>query len=204
MIYYCEQWTTERLECRRGKMTASHAQAIGNCWKWLDTYIEDVVADRLAIKTWITGAKNAYTDNWHELEPTARWLYELETLLSVSEIWFMDLDECTGCSPDGVIFDWDKIQWLIEIKCLDNKWHLKTLLEKKAESKYERQIQMQLLVTGAEWCDYVAYNPNFEQSLFIKRYTKDETAQEELKKWLEIGRQKIQKVESDFNSLYKN
>lgn len=182
-------------------MTASHAQAIGNCWKWLDTYIEDVVADRLAVKTWITGLKNAYTDNWHELEPIARWLYELETWLSISEIWFMDLDEYSGCSPDGVIFDWYKIEWLIEIKCLDNKWHLKTLLEQKAESKYERQIQMQLLVTGADWCDYVAYNPNYEKSLFIKRYYKDETAQEELKKWLEIGKQRIQKIESDFNLL---
>ena len=196
-------------------MTASHAQAIGNCWKWLDTYIEDVVADRIANKTWITGSKNAYTDHWHEHEATARWLYELETLLTVSEVWFVDYDEYSGCSPDGVIFSTEKdpndilyfpntIKWIVEIKCQDNKAHLKTLLTKKAESKYERQMQMQLLVTGAEWCDFVAYNPNFEQSMFIKRYYPDVEMQEALKKWLDIGATEIKKTLFKFNSLYKN
>ena len=60
---------------------------------------------------------------------------------------------------------------------------------------------MQLLITGAEWCDYVAYNPNYEKSLFIKRYTKENKMQEELKKWLEIGKQMIQKKELLFNNL---
>jgi hypothetical protein len=60
--------------------------------------------------------------------------------------------------------------------------HLDTLLTQKADSKYERQMQMQLLVTGAEWCDFVAYNPNFEQSMYIKRYYPDPDAQVEIKK----------------------
>jgi hypothetical protein len=41
---------------------------------------------------------------------------------------------------------------------------------------------MQLLVTGAEWCDFVAYNPNFEQSMYINRYYRDEEMQEALRK----------------------
>ena len=184
-------------------MTASHAQAIGNCWKWIDTYIRTVVADRIANKTWISWLKNAYTDHWHEHEATARWLYELETWSTVSEVWFVDYDEYSGCSPDGVIFDWDKILWLIEIKCQDNPTHLDTLLSQYAVSKYVRQMQMLILVTGAEWCDFVAYNPNFEQSMYIKRYYPDPDAQVEIKKWLEIGATEIKKTLSKFNSLYK-
>ena len=186
-------------------MTASHAQAIGNCWKWLDTYIEDVVSDRIASKTWITGSKNAYTDHWHNHEATARWLFELNTWIDVSEVWFVDYDDYVGCSPDWVIFvNWDWIDWLVEIKCQDNKAHLKTLLTEEAESKYKRQMQMQMLVTWSAYCYFVAYNPNFEQSLFIKMYCLDDDMQAKLKEWIRLGTEKIQKIESDFNLLYKN
>lgn len=204
IIHYCEQWTDERFQVRKGMMSASKADAIGNCWAWLDTLLKTIIADRIANKTWITGAKNAYTDNWHELEPVARSLYELETGNEVTEVWFVTMDDYVWCSPDGVIFDWDMIVWLIEIKCLDNPWYLDVLMKQKAESKYERQMQMQMLVTGAEWCDFVAYNPNFDKSLYVKRYNLDLDKQEKLRKWFEIWKQKIQKIESDFNLLYKN
>ena len=40
-----EQRTPEWYNIRKGKMTASHAQAIGNVWKWLDTYLVELTSE---------------------------------------------------------------------------------------------------------------------------------------------------------------
>ena len=199
---WIDQWAEERFAIRKGKMTASNATAIGNCGKWLETYIRKVSADRIANMPSRSFQGNLHTQAWHELEPIARWLYELETWSTVTEVCFVEYDEYTWCSPDGVIYDRDKIVWLIEIKCLDNPWHLDIILDGKCESTYERQIQMQLFVTGADWCDLVAYNPDFNESLIIIRYFPDETKQEAIKKWLDIGKQMIQKTEHNYQKLF--
>ena len=44
-IINCEQGTPEWFEERKGIMTASHAQAIGNAGKGLDTYIHELMAE---------------------------------------------------------------------------------------------------------------------------------------------------------------
>ena len=205
MIHYCEQWTDERHQVKKGMMSSSKGQAIGNCGKWLDTLVTELVADRIASHPSRSFKWNPQTRAWHELEPTARWLYELESLNDVTMVWFISLDEYVWCSTDWCVFDWDKIVWVVEVKSLDNIWHHRILMDQWCDSWHERQIQMEILVTGAEWCDFVAYNPNFwNQSLFIKRYYPDPVKHEKLKEWFEIWKKAIQKAVSDFNSLYKN
>lgn len=55
-----EQWTEERFDIRKLKMTASHASAIGNCWKWLDTYILELITEYVSTWEKKTFFKRAY------------------------------------------------------------------------------------------------------------------------------------------------
>lgn len=46
---------------------------------------------------------NDHTDRGNELEPQARSLYELEKMVTVDQVTFIEYNEYIGCSPDGLI-----------------------------------------------------------------------------------------------------
>lgn len=177
------QGTDEWFAIRKGKMTASHAQAIGNCGKGLDTYITELMAEFYS-----SGEKeqftNKHTERGNELEPIARSMYELETGNIVTQIGFMH-NEYVGASVDGLVGE----DGLIEIKCVDDVSYFKHLLYGQAEvdTKYIWQVQMQLLVTGRKWCDLVVYNPNYEKSMCIFRIEPDQEKIESLEKGIIKG-----------------
>jgi len=190
------QWTPEWLEVRKGKMTASHAQAIGNVWKGLDTYILELMAE------YYSSAEKEQFSSWHtdrgnELEPLARDMYELTKWVQVEQVWFIEYDEFVWCSPDWLIWE----DWWIEIKSVQDTNHFKLLLfwEKEIESKYIWQIQMNLLITGRKWWDYVSYNPNYKESLIIFRILPDKEKFDKLKEWFEYWKTKILDIKSKIN-----
>lgn len=188
-IHNIEQKTDEWFKIRSCKLTASHAQEIGNCGKGLDSYILQIMSEYFS-----TAEKENYTneniERGNELEEYARNMYELENDLNVEEVGFVEYNEFVGCSPDGIVGE----EGLIEIKCVKDKNHFKIMLDKKIESKYLWQMQMQLLICGKKWCDYVSYNPNFEKSLVIIRVTPDEEKQKKLLDGFKIGESKIKEI----------
>jgi len=185
------QGSEEWFATRKGKMTASHAQAIGNCGKGLDTYIIELMAEYYS-----SGEKEQFTskhiERGNELEPIARSMYELETGNEVKEVGFVELNEFVGASPDGLVAE----DGLIEIKCIDDVSYFKHLLNgiTEVDTKYIWQIQMQLLVTSRKWCDLVVYNPNYKESMCIFRIKPNLEQHESLKKGFEIGIDKIKSI----------
>lgn len=193
IINNIEQGTPEWFAIRKGKMTASHAQAIGNAGKGLDTYIYEIMAEFYS-----SGEKeqfsNEHTERGNELETLARQIYELEKMVDVEQVTFIELDEYIGCSPDGLIGE----DGLIEIKCPNDTEYIKYLLNgwKQIDTKYEWQVQMQMLITGRKWCDLVIYNPNFKKSMCIFRREADSESFEMLEKGFEIGKAKILEIKN--------
>lgn len=189
LIQGSEEW----FNARKGKMTASHAQAIGNCGKGLDTYIVELMAEYYS-----SGEKeqysNKHTERGNELEPLARSMYEFETGNTVEQVGFILMNDYVGASPDGLVGE----DGLIEIKCVDDVSYLKHLLggEKEVDSKYKWQVQMQMLVTGRKWVDLVVYNPNFKKSMLIFRMTPNQEQIEDLKTGFEIGIKRIEEIKS--------
>ena len=45
--------------------------------------------------------------------------------------------------------------------------------EGKIDKKYLDQMQMQMYVSGRRWCDFFAFNPNFNPNFFCKRIYAD-------------------------------
>lgn len=197
-ILKLEQGSEEWLNARKGKLTASHAQAIGNNGKGLETYIMELMAEYFS-----SGEKeqfgNKHTDRGNELEPTARKIYEFENDATVKEVGFIEHDEYVGCSPDGLI---DKDGGL-EIKCIDDIKYFKYLLNgyKEIDSGHFWQVQMNLLITERKWWDLAIYNPNFKKSMCVFRILPDKEKFEALKKGFEIGIAKIKEIKSKLNQI---
>jgi putative phage-type endonuclease len=187
-IHLFEQLSDEWFEIRKLKLTASHAQAIGNMGKGLETYVTEMIAYHYS-----SGEKEYYTsehtERGNELEPLAREMYELEKGAEVKQVGFIEENQYVGCSPDGLVSE----DGGIEIKSLNDVAHYKLIRDgkKEIESKYIWQVQMNLLITKRKWWDLIFYNPNFSQSMLIFRIEPDLKMQESLKLGLEMGMELI-------------
>lgn len=204
IIHNCEQQTPEWFELRKQfPLTASNAQAIGNNGKGLETICWEALSDKYssADKTQFT---NKDLDRGNELEPQARELYMLETGNTVETVGFItntSVSEVGGASPDGLVDD----DGLLEIKCFADVKHFKMVVDFKKtgvfeiESQYVWQMQMQLLITGRKWVDFLAYNPNYSQSLLVQRVVEDKEMQGKIKDGLAKGEQIIKDIEKILN-----
>jgi hypothetical protein len=106
-----------------------------------------------------------------ELEPEARMLYQEYTLDIVETCGFMSCGDY-GYSPDGLVGS----DGLIEIKCTKSTTHIEYLMANILPTAHTHQVQGGLMVSGRQWCDFISYNPDFEErnKLFIKRVYRDE------------------------------
>lgn len=189
-IFYFEQYSDEWWAIRDEKMTGSHAQAIGANGAGLKTYIRDDVM----LYTYSKAEKVQYNNDVMErgllLEPQAAMAYEFRTNITTKTVGFIVHNDYVGVSPDRFAGD----DGLIEIKCPIDKTYFKLLLDGKIDSKYMWQMQMQMLVCDKKWCDYVVYNPNFKNDLFIKRVFPDEEKFKALERGFESGIKMINEI----------
>lgn len=187
MLQGSDEWHT----MRHGKLTGSHATAIGNNGKGLKTYVDDIIKDLHSDSVFIT---NKDTERGHELEPIARIKYEFETGYTVDEVGFIEHTEHCGVSPDGLIRG---IKKGLEIKARNHKKHMALLRYGKVESGTIWQMQMCMLVSGYDTWDFVSYNKDFKQSIYLKTFERDEVKIEKLKAGIEAGTVMIKEALSD-------
>jgi putative phage-type endonuclease len=180
------QGTDEWFAARLGKVTASRVADVIAKTKTgystsRDNYMAQLVCERL------TGQKGESFSNaamqWGtDTEPKAREAYMAAKFEIVTEVGFVNHQtiEDAGASPDGFVGDLG----LIEIKCPNTATHIDTLLSQTVPSKYNTQMQWQMVCTGRHWCDFVSFDPRLpaELQLFIKRVEYDPVFGEMLKK----------------------
>lgn len=130
-----------------------------------------------------------------ELEPEARRLYMIETFNDVEEVGFIEKDEFSGCSPDGLVGD----DGLIEIKSPKDTVFVDQKVNNYIKPEYYAQIQYNLFITGRKWCDYIAYNENFP--LLIRRYERDEEFVQKLSDVLKDSICEVKKIIGDFKGV---
>jgi putative phage-type endonuclease len=171
------QGTDEWFAARLGKVTASRVADVIAKTKTgysasRDNYMAQLVCERL------TGQKGeSFTNSamqWGtETEPQARAAYSAARFEIVEEVGFVNHPtiEAAGASPDGLV----GALGLIEIKAPQTNTHIETLLSQTVPSKYNTQMQWQMICTGRHWCDFVSYDPRLpaELQLFIKRVEYD-------------------------------
>lgn len=98
-----------------------------------------------------------------EMELEAFAAYEARTGEIVRRAGFLAHPELmAGCSVDGQIGTFSA---LIELKVPKSATHLGYLRSKEVPSDYLAQVRHCLWITGAEWCDFVSYDPRFPEPL---------------------------------------
>jgi len=198
MITYhnIEQGSPEWFELKADKMSASNATAIGANGDGLVTLCKGIVNNILKVNE-EEGYTNSIMDRGVRLEPVARIGYELKTGLKVNEIGFVTNNKYknVGASPDGLIGN----DGGCEIKARNAIKHLSLILGETKEIPFN-QIQMSLLITEREWWDFVSFNPNHKNPLFIKRIYPDMVYFEKLKKGFEKGNELIKKYLDIYNN----
>lgn len=170
------------LGARSGRLTASKAKDAIYFLKSGDEsasrrdYRIQLVAERLTGTPCDAPVFGDDIDRGVALEPEARAAYELQTGNLVQAVGFCQhLDLLAGCSPDGVVNDFEG---LVEIKAPRPANHLRYLRAGTLPAEHYAQCIHSLWITGAEWIDFVSYSPVFpeELRLFVVRLNSSESA----------------------------
>lgn len=181
-IIDCIQGSEEWYAARLGHVTAScftDATASGKGSSPSVTrknYMLKLIAERL------TGLpsesySNKAMEHGTATEQEAREHYEGMNGISVRQVGFIERDEDTGASPDGLIDD----DGLLEIKCPFTTTHIRWILADKMPTEYFKQVQGGLWVAERKWCDFMSFDPRMnKRKAFIKRVLRDETCISEL------------------------
>lgn len=99
-------------------------------------------------------------------EPAAYAAYQALTGELLTPTGFLRHDTlAAGCSLDGHLGDFEG---LIEIKAPIAATHLDFLKTGTIPSDYAKQMLHALWLTGAQWCDYLSFNPEFPTGLQVK------------------------------------
>lgn len=109
-------------------------------------------------------------------EPFARMAYESATGALVTELGFIYLrDMQAGCSVDGLIDEGERFG-VFEAKCPSSATHVEYLTAGKLPPEYKPQILHNVYVTGADFADFVSFDPRMPEKLqlFKVRWERDE------------------------------
>jgi len=161
-----EQRSAEWHAARLGKVTASKVADVVARTKTgyaasRANYMAQLVCERLTGKP-TEGFSNAAMEWGVEQEAAARDAYSAKVGELVTEVGFVDHPSIanSGASPDGVVG-----AGIVEIKAPSTATHIEYLFEREPPQKYFYQMQWQMACTGAEWCDWVSYDPRMPENL---------------------------------------
>lgn len=172
IIHMMEQHSPEWYEIRKLKFTASHANTILAMGKGVETLIDEMLAEYYSsgnYEEYSVKFNGKQMQRGNNYEDKARKIYELETGNKVQQVGFVELSTHVGCSPDGFIGE----DGLIEIKNPSDTVFLKLIETNKIKKEYIDQMQYQMFVTNRQWCDFFAFNPNFDPCFVKIRVERD-------------------------------
>jgi hypothetical protein len=133
-----------------------------------------LVLERLTGKSQENGYVSPAMLQGIEREADALAKYEAVTGIVVQKVGFISHPTLmAGGSPDGVVGDF---VGLVEAKAPLPATHLEYLKTGKVPDSYMKQVVHLLWLTGAEWCDWFSYGPEFPDTLQVKvvRVTRNE------------------------------
>lgn len=182
-----EQRTSEWYLARKGKFTASEIANLLVTSKKKEevfgdmaiSYINDKVNEIMMPDSAFINFISEYQLStpalrWGNMfEADARDLYSEKTGFIVVETGFFEYGNHAGGSPDGIM---PSENGIIEIKCpFEGKTHIVFMeMTKPADllivnKKYYYQIQANLLFTGADFCDFISFNPRMSDLMRMKQ-----------------------------------
>jgi hypothetical protein len=160
IIHDVEQGTPEWFAARLGIPTASEFSKIytptGKVSTQAKGYMNKLLAEIITGEPVQTFEKTPWMERGNELEQEAADFYEFLKDTEVSKIGFCTNDAREyGCSPDRLIGETGGL----EIKVVAPHTMASYLLSSEIDMDYWPQVQGNMLVTGRDWWDWMAYCP---------------------------------------------
>lgn len=162
-----EQWHTARL----GRLTSSCAADMlaqtksGEAAGRRNLRIR-LALERLTGRSQETGFVSHAMQDGIAREPDALRLYEALTGQLVTQTGFLAHPElAAGASLDGHLGD---VEGIVECKSPLAATHLEYLKTGIVPAHYGKQILHALWISGAAWCDWLSYHPEFPAGLRVK------------------------------------
>ena len=131
IIHNCDQRTDEWKALRCGRFTGSDFFTFMGKSETKKRLLMEKATERIIGHSEKKELNNENIQRGVELEYIARCNYEMETMNKVMEVGFIELDEYTGCSPDGLVGE----DGMIEIKCPTSSVFVKHLLDDSIEKQ---------------------------------------------------------------------
>lgn len=163
-----EQRTPEWLAARVGRLTGSRAADMlatiktGEAAARRDLRAQ-LVVERLTGVQQEDGFVNAAMQWGTDCEPLAFAAYEALSGQMVQRSGFLAHTELlAGCSLDGHVGDYEGI---VELKCPKSATHLRYLKSGELPAEHRPQVLHNLWLTGAQWCDFLSFDPRFPAPL---------------------------------------
>lgn len=186
------QRSAEWFAARLGRLTGSRAadmlaqtptQAKAGTWGAARrNLLMQLVLERLTGKSQERGYVSQAMQDGIDREPDAVALYEALTgRLSMQTGFLSHTSLMVGASLDGHVGDFEGV---IEVKCPQPAAHAEYLETGVVPDDYLKQITHNLWISGAQWCDWLSFNPDFPESLQTRlvRIVRDEKAIAEYEK----------------------
>lgn len=206
-IVDCEQGTPEWFSARCGKVTASRvadvtARTRTGYGASRANYMAQLVAERL------TGSiAESYTNaamQWgkdHEDEAASLYAFKIGVELTKVGLVVHPRIDMSAASPDRIVSGGG----LVEIKCPNTSTHIETLLGGSIDAKYVKQMQWQMACVGADWCDFVSYDPRMptEMQLHVQRLERDSEAIKDLETEVEAFLAEVSEKVDRLTHLYR-
>jgi YqaJ-like viral recombinase domain len=96
-------------------------------------------------------------------EPLALGIYEARSGNILSRTGFLSCGPVmVGCSLDGAV---GNMEGIVEAKCPESATHYRYLLTGEIPEDYRWQCIHNLWVSGAKWCDFISFDPDFPEDL---------------------------------------
>lgn len=184
-IIDAEQRSPEWFAARLGRLTASRAADMlatiksGAPSTSRRNLLMQLVLERLTGKAQEPTYQSAAMLQGIEREADAGALYEALTGRVLYATGFLShTGLMAGCSLDGHVGDFEGI---VEVKSPIPATHLDYVKTGVIPDEYAKQIRHQLWMTGAQWCDWMSYNPDFPERLRVRlvRVERDERAMQD-------------------------
>jgi len=170
-IHPADQRSPEWFTARLGKLTGSRAKDMlatiknGEAAPRRNLRVQ-LVLERLTGRSQENGYQSHAMQQGIEREVDAFAVYEGLTGTLLTSSGFLEHDTLmAGCSLDGHVGDFEG---LVEIKCPQAATHLDYLKTGTIPGDYYKQITHALWITGAQWCDWLSFNPDFPEPLQVK------------------------------------
>jgi predicted phage-related endonuclease len=202
-IVTADQRTQEWRQARCGRVTGSRAKDVlasiksGEAAARRD-YRTQLVTERLTGQPQDSDFVNADMLRGIEMEGDAFRAYEAHSGNLVRRTGFLAVNEhLIGCSLDG---DVDQFTGIVELKVPRSATHVRYLRDGGVPAEHVPQIVHNLLVTGAQWCDFASFDPRFPEALrlFVVRLHRDDAQIEAYLKKLSAF---LEEVEAEYQAM---